>query len=154
MQCLTTFYNIDDVPLEKELNTEGMGAVASFKGYVRNNEQQTIQSIFVEAHPQLTLPSLEKIVAEARQRFDLQDCFVIHRLGSIALNELIVGVAATSRHRQSAFDACMFIMDYLKNDALLWKKECFVDGSSAWVDMKQSDVAKKALWQQKTPEQN
>lgn len=147
MQCLTTFYNIDDIPLEQQLHKDGMGAVVSFKGFVRNNEQHNIESIFVEAHPQLTLPSLEKIVMLAQQRFALQDCFVIHRLGSINLNELIVGVATAARHRQSAFDGCMFIMDYLKNDAFLWKKECFTDGSAAWVEMKQSDIAQKAQWQ-------
>lgn len=146
MQVILTKEKIDNINFERNFTIDSYGAVVSFNGYVRNNVAKTIRAIEVEQYPILTQKSLEQIVTKAIAKFDILDCSVCHRVGLILLNELIVNVIVVSNHRQEAFDACQYIMDCLKNDALLWKKEYMTDNSYSYVDIKQSDIDKKKLW--------
>jgi molybdopterin synthase catalytic subunit len=123
-----------------------VGAVASFIGTVRDvNDAATVSSMTLEHYPGMTEKALADIVAQARARFDIFDALVIHRIGELAPTDQIVLVAVTSAHRGDAFDACRFIMDYLKTQAPFWKKEATPDGAR-WVDARASDDEAVARW--------
>src|SRR5664279_1547530 len=127
-----------------------VGAVASFIGTVRDvNDATSVATLTLEHYPGMTEKALEAIVAEARQRFDILDALVIHRVGTLAPLDQIVLVAVTSAHRGEAFDACRFVMDYLKTRAPFWKKEMTADGAR-WVDARASDDAAADRWQSDT----
>ncbi len=124
-----------------------VGAVASFIGTVRDvNDAAAVSTMTLEHYPGMTEKALEAIVAEARARFDILDALVIHRVGALQPTDQIVLVAVTSAHRGDAFDACRFVMDYLKTRAPFWKKEATADGAR-WVDARVSDDAAAARWE-------
>ncbi len=123
-----------------------VGAVASFVGTVRDvNGAAAVATMTLEHYPGMTEKALEAIVAEARVRFDILDALVIHRVGTLQPADQIVLVAVTSAHRGDAFDACRFVMDYLKTRAPFWKKEQTAEGAR-WVDARVSDDAAAARW--------
>jgi molybdopterin synthase catalytic subunit len=123
-----------------------VGAVAAFIGTVRDvNEDASVGTMTLEHYPGMTEKSLESIVAEARQRFDIYDALVIHRIGALAPTDQIVLVAVTSAHRGEAFDACRFVMDYLKTRAPFWKKEHTPQGER-WVEARASDDEAASRW--------
>lgn len=123
-----------------------VGAVASFIGTVRDvNEDAAIRKLTLEHYPGMTEKALEAIVAEAKQRFPIYDALVIHRVGALAPQDQIVLVVVTSAHRGDAFDACRFLMDYLKTRAPFWKKEATPDGER-WVEARASDDEAAARW--------
>lgn len=104
-------------------NTPKVGAVVSFVGTVRDlNDGEHVAEMELEHYPGMTEKALEDIVAQARSRWDIFDALVIHRVGPLRPLEQIVLVAVTSAHRGEAFDACEFIIDYLKTQAPFWKK--------------------------------
>ena len=124
-----------------------VGAVASFIGTVRDvNGEAQVSTLTLEHYPGMTEKALEAIVAEARGRFDILDALVIHRVGTLAPTDQIVLVAVTSAHRSEAFDACRFLMDFLKTRAPFWKKETTSEGTR-WVDARASDDEAAARWQ-------
>ncbi|MDX5372205.1 MAG: molybdopterin synthase catalytic subunit MoaE [Pseudomonadaceae bacterium] len=124
----------------------GIGAVASFVGYVRDyNDGQDVRGMFLEHYPGMTEKALAGIVAEAEQRWPLLRVEVLHRVGALAPGEPIVFVGTASAHRQAAFDACSFIMDYLKTRAPFWKKEDTPDGPR-WVEGRCSDREAAERW--------
>ena len=124
-----------------------VGAVASFIGTVRDvNDAAAVSTMTLEHYPGMTEKALEAIVAEARVRFDILDALVVHRVGTLQPTDQIVLVAVTSAHRGDAFDACRFVMDYLKTRAPFWKKEVTADGAR-WVDARVSDDAAAARWE-------
>jgi molybdopterin synthase catalytic subunit len=124
-----------------------VGAVASFIGTVRDvNDAANVSTLTLEHYPGMTEKALEAIVAEARVRFDIIDALVIHRVGALVPTDQIVLVAVTSAHRGQAFDACRFLMDFLKTRAPFWKKEVTADGER-WVDARASDDEAAARWQ-------
>jgi molybdopterin synthase catalytic subunit len=124
-----------------------VGAVASFIGTVRDvNDAAAVSTMTLEHYPGMTEKALEAIVAEARARFDILDALVIHRVGALQPTDQIVLVAVTSAHRGDAFDACRFVMDYLKTRAPFWKKEATANGAR-WVDARASDDAAAARWE-------
>ncbi|WP_040261256.1 molybdopterin synthase catalytic subunit MoaE [Pseudomonas massiliensis] len=124
----------------------GVGAVASFTGYVRDfNDGQDVAGLFLEHYPGMTEKALEKIVVEAQGRWPLLNVEVLHRIGELAPGEPIVFVACASAHRQAAFQACEFIMDYLKTRAPFWKRETTPEGSR-WVEGRQSDQDSAERW--------
>src|SRR2546422_349622 len=108
-----------------------IGAVASFVGVVR------AVAMTLEHYPGMTENSIRKIAEEARSRWQVIDCTVIHRYGELQPSDQIVLVAVASAHRGDAFAACEFIMDYLKTRAPFWKKEHAAEGSR-WVEAKSS----------------
>lgn len=123
-----------------------VGAVASFIGTVRDvNDDASVATMTLEHYPGMTEKALEAIVAEARTRFAILDALVIHRVGELRPADQIVLVAVTSGHRGDAFDACRFIMDYLKTRAPFWKKERTPSGDR-WVDARASDDEAARRW--------
>ena len=123
-----------------------VGAVAAFIGTVRDiNDAAHVSTLTLEHYPGMTEKALEAIVAEASSRFDILDALVIHRVGTLAPTDQIVLVAVTSGHRGEAFDACRFLMDYLKTRAPFWKKEVTA-GGERWVEARESDDAAAARW--------
>lgn len=122
---------------------EDVGAVASFVGLVRGDGG--ILAMSLEHYPGMTEKSLAGIVSEAQVRWPLQDVRVIHRIGRLLPGDRIVFVGVASSHRGAAFEACEFIMDYLKTRAPFWKKEETPDGAS-WVDARESDDSAAARW--------
>ena len=125
----------------------GVGAVASFVGCVRDhNDGAGVSAMELEHYPGMTEKSIEAMIDAARQRFDIRGVRVIHRVGPLQPCDQIVLVAVTSAHRGSAFQACEFLMDYLKTQAPFWKKETTPEGAR-WVDARVSDDAALARWQ-------
>jgi molybdopterin synthase catalytic subunit len=123
-----------------------VGAVASFIGVVRDlNEGDRVAEMTLEHYPGMTEKALEKIVAEARSRWEIYDALVVHRVGTLKPSDQIVLVVVTGAHRGEAFEACEFLMDYLKTRAPFWKKEATPEGSR-WVDARESDDAAADRW--------
>lgn len=136
----------DEVRLLEEENHQD-GAVVTFCGRVRNNNLgKEISALYLEHYPGMTEKQLSDILAEARQRWSIGNCSVIHRVGELKVGEQIVFVGVTSKHRQDAFAACEFIMDFLKIKATFWKKEVTASGQSEWLDARESDQAKAQQW--------
>ena len=124
----------------------GVGAVAAFVGTVRDvSEGQGVQRMELEHYPGMTEKSIEAMIDEAERRFRIRAARVIHRVGPLAPADQIVMVAVTSAHRGEAFQACEFLMDYLKTQAPFWKKEHTPEGAR-WVDARSSDDAALARW--------
>jgi molybdopterin synthase catalytic subunit len=124
----------------------GIGAVCSFTGTVRDrNEGDQVSSMELEHYPGMTEKSIEAMVDEAFRRFDIFGARVIHRVGLLQPLDQIVLVAVTSAHRGQSFQACEFLMDYLKTQAPFWKKEQTPQGAR-WVDARVSDDAALARW--------
>ena len=110
-----------------------VGAVTSFIGYVRDNNHNTnVESINLEVYEKMAYKQLEKIIEEANVKWSLIDTLIIHRYGKLQVNDKIVLVASFSSHRKDSFEACNFIMDYLKKDAPFWKNE-FYDKKNDWL---------------------
>ncbi|TSA22997.1 MAG: molybdopterin synthase catalytic subunit MoaE [Betaproteobacteria bacterium] len=125
-------------------DTPAVGAVASFLGTVRN-EAGTVSEMCLEHYPGMTEKALAEIVQNAQTRWALHSVTVIHRIGPLAPCDPIVMVAVASAHRDAAFAACAFIMDFLKTQAPFWKQETTADGAH-WVDAKDSDTGACARW--------
>lgn len=124
----------------------GIGAVVGFVGYVRDfNDGRDVAGMFLEHFPGMTEKALGKIVVEAEQRWPLLRVEVLHRIGALEPGEPIVFVGVASAHRQAAFEACDFIMDYLKTRAPFWKKEHTSEGPR-WVEGRQSDKDAAGRW--------
>ena len=127
--------------------SNSIGAVASFIGLVRDvNDGDAISGMTLEHYPGMTERAIGKIVDEAKSRWQVMDCTVIHRYGALKPNDQIVLVAVASAHRGDAFDACEFIMDYLKTQAPFWKKE-HREGGACWVEAKAADDSAAERWQ-------
>jgi molybdopterin synthase catalytic subunit len=123
------------------------GALAMFIGQVRDLDAgQALTSMTLEHYPGMTERSLQNIIDEAHQRWRLHDALIIHRYGELKASEQIVLVLVASAHRQDAFAACEFMMDYLKTEAPFWKKESNATGSH-WVEAKDSDQTARERWQ-------
>lgn len=126
-----------------------VGAVVSFTGAVRGEESgRPLASLTLEHFPGMTEAELGRVEAEAHARWPLAASLIVHRIGELKPGDGIVLVITASAHRQAAFDAASFLMDYLKTRAPFWKKVTYADGSSTWVDAKDSDAAAAARWQQ------
>ncbi len=122
-----------------------IGAVVSFVGTVRDLEHSSIQSMILEHYPGMTEKALNTIAEQAKNRWPLGNTTIIHRVGELSINDQIVLVITTSKHRKAAFEACEFIMDYLKTQAPFWKKEQSVERSQ-WVEAKDSDIDQMDKW--------
>ncbi len=124
----------------------GVGAVCAFVGTVRDrNDGQDVSLLELEHYPGMTEKAIEAMIDEAHRRFDIRGVKVIHRVGPLSLKDQIVLVAVTSAHRGESFQACEFLMDYLKTQAPFWKKESTPAGER-WVDARVSDDAALARW--------
>lgn len=124
------------------------GAIATFTGLARAEAGET-QVLELQAYPGFTEREIGKIADQARARFELQDLVILHRVGRIAPGEAIVFVATAASHRRAAFQACDFLMDYLKSRAPFWKKETG-PGGDRWIEPKPQDHADIARWETTT----
>ena len=125
------------------------GAIATFTGLARA-EQGDTTTLELEAYPGFTEAAIGKIADEALRRFDLHDFHVVHRVGKITPGEAIVFVATAASHRRAAFEACDFLMDYLKSRAPFWKKETGPAGAR-WIEPRAQDHADIARWETPKP---
>lgn len=125
------------------------GAIATFTGLARA-EQGDTTILELEAYPGFTEAAIGKIADEALRRFDLHDFHVVHRVGKITPGEAIVFVATAASHRRAAFEACDFLMDYLKSRAPFWKKETGPAGAR-WIEPRAQDHADIARWETPKP---
>jgi molybdopterin synthase catalytic subunit len=124
----------------------GVGAVAAFVGTVRDrNDGDGVATLTLEHYPGMTERSIEQMIDAAFARFDIRGARVVHRVGELKPLEQIVLVVVTSAHRGEAFQACEFLMDYLKTQAPFWKKEA-TPGGERWVDARSADDAALARW--------
>ena len=140
-----------DLGAELKALTEGnpsIGGVTSFVGLVRDRaDSEAISGMTLEHYPGMTERAISAIVEEARGRWSVIDCTVIHRYGELAPGDQIVLVAVASAHRGDAFAACEFIMDYLKTRATFWKKEHRASGAT-WVEARGADDEAAERWRQ------
>lgn len=144
----TDDFDVAKVLADLRNNKPQVGAIVSFIGLVRDiNDGADVSTLTLEHYPEMTEKALQSIVDEAKQRWDVMDAVVIHRVGTLLPTDQIVLVAISSAHRQAAFSACEFIMDYLKTQAPFWKKETNNQGAR-WVEAKASDDEAKARWTQ------
>jgi molybdopterin synthase catalytic subunit len=124
----------------------GVGAVVAFVGTVRDHSSgQGIQAMELEHYPGMTESAIEAMIDEVGRRFDIRGVRVVHRVGLLQPCDQIVLVAVSSAHRGQAFQACEFLMDYLKTQAPFWKKESGPEGAR-WVDARSSDDAALERW--------
>ncbi|MEM8699715.1 MAG: molybdopterin synthase catalytic subunit MoaE [Pseudomonadota bacterium] len=121
-----------------------IGALVSFTGLVRGSAE-TVRAMELEHYPGMTERALETIAAEARSRWPLDGVRIIHRIGRLVPGDQIVLVLTASRHRQAAFEAGEFIMDYLKTRAPFWKREETAEGAH-WVDARETDETAANRW--------
>jgi molybdopterin synthase catalytic subunit len=129
-----------------------VGAVCSFVGTVRDrNEGDAVATLELEHYPGMTEKSIEAMIDAAMVRFDIYAARVVHRVGLLQPLDQIVLVAVTSAHRGESFQACEFLMDYLKTQAPFWKKEVTPAGAR-WIDARISDDAALARWGLQTPQ--
>ncbi|MEX0941631.1 MAG: molybdopterin synthase catalytic subunit MoaE [Pseudomonadales bacterium] len=128
------------------IQSQETGGIATFLGVVRDiNEGDPIASLYLEHYPGMTEKQIEEIIKEANDRWDVIAASVIHRIGRLEPGEQIVFVGVASRHRGEAFDACEFIIDYLKTRATFWKKEQTPAGER-WLETRDSDLDTAAAW--------
>jgi molybdopterin synthase catalytic subunit len=124
----------------------GVGAVVAFVGTVREHSSgAAVSAMALEHYPGMTEAAIEAMVDEAMTRFDIRAARVIHRVGLLQARDQIVLVLVASAHRGQAFQACEFLMDYLKTQAPFWKKEHTPDGAR-WVDARVADDEALARW--------
>jgi molybdopterin synthase catalytic subunit len=123
----------------------GMGAVVTFSGIVRDTEAGALRHMEIEHYPGMTEKALATIASEAEKRWSLGGVLVIHRHGLLAPDEMIMMVATAARHRQDAFAAAEFLMDYLKSRAPFWKKETTSD-TAEWVAARTEDEDALKRW--------
>jgi molybdopterin synthase catalytic subunit len=124
----------------------GVGAVCSFIGTVRDrNDGSTVTAMELEHYPGMTEKAIESMIDDAFRRFDIRGVRVIHRVGPLQLQDQIVLVVVTSVHRGESYQACEFLMDYLKTQAPFWKKESTPQGER-WVDARVADDAALKRW--------
>ena len=127
-------------------NDNRVGAVCAFVGTVRDrNDGNPVSAMELEHYPGMTEKAIEAMIDQAQARFDIYGARVVHRVGPLQPADQIVMVAVTSSHRAQSFQACEFLMDYLKTQAPFWKKERTPDGAR-WVDARVADDAALARW--------
>jgi molybdopterin synthase catalytic subunit len=124
---------IDPGPLAGEVRTDGDGAVALFLGTVREVARgREVVRLEYEAYEEMARVETERIVEEARARFEFRVVRIVHRLGSLAVGEISIAIAVAAPHREGALEACRFLIDRFKERVPIWKREVYRDGA-AWI---------------------
>jgi molybdopterin synthase catalytic subunit len=124
-----------------------IGAIVTFTGVMRSeNDGASVASMTLEHYPGMTETELARVEAEAGKRWPLQACLIVHRVGTLQPGDNIVLVMTASAHREAAFAAAEFLMDYLKTRAPFWKKETRTDGGERWVEARKADDAAAERW--------
>ena len=139
-------FNLADEVEALRSDDKRVGAVCTFTGTVRDrNDGLTVSSMELEHYPGMTEKAIEAMIDTAIERFDIFAARVVHRVGLLQPLDQVVLVAVTSAHRGESFQACEFLMDYLKTQAPFWKKEQTPEGAR-WVDARVADDAALAKW--------
>jgi len=126
-----------------------IGAIVTFSGTVRGGSRgDAIRAMTLEHYPGMTEAELARVEAEAGRRWPLQASLIVHRIGTLKPGDNIVLVVTASAHRQAAFAAAEFLMDYLKTRAPFWKKEEGADGQARWVEARECDEEAAGRWQE------
>lgn len=120
------------------------GAIASFLGRVRG-ENDLVTTLSLEHYPGVTEAGIFKTAAEAKRRFSLSALSIVHRYGDMSVGDPIVLVMCAAKHRRDAFLACDFLMDYLKTEAIFWKKQYGKDGA-IWIEPRANDYEDAKRW--------
>ena len=142
----TEDFNVTDISKQLTADRSDIGAVVTFTGLVRDlADGDDLVAMELEHYPGMTEQALTDIAQQASARWPLEDVAVIHRVGRLEPGDNIVLVVALSAHRRAAFEACDFIMDYLKTRAPFWKKEV-TDSGESWVQSKRSDQVDADRW--------
>lgn len=136
-------FNVADELKQLKSDKFDIGAEVSFTGIVRDDGE--LQFLEIEHYPAMTESAINAIVAEAKSRWDVKGCVVIHRYGKLSPGDQIMMVATASSHRKDAFESAEFLMDYLKSRAPFWKKEITKTGEG-WVAAKDSDEDALDRW--------
>lgn len=122
------------------------GGIVNFTGLVRPNASRgKVQGLFLQAYSPMTERGIEDVTNTAKLKWPLAAVLIIHRIGHIAPGEAIVFVATAAKHRRDAFEAADYLMDYLKTEAIFWKKETYADGSN-WIEPRQQDHKDAKRW--------
>ena len=124
--------------------SENAGGIASFVGRVRG-EKGSVSRLYLESYPGVTETGIAQAEAQARDRWSLIDALIIHRVGEMSAGEPIVMVITAAEHRRAAFEACDFLMDYLKTDAMFWKKQSGPEGDQ-WIEPREQDYKDRSRW--------
>ena len=133
-------FKITSAPIDPEARKRALvhsaaGACVTFEGWVRNhNEGEAVQALEYEAHAGIAEKEGAKILAEAKQRFEIETAICEHRVGTLAIGDCAVWVGVSARHRGAAFDACRYIIDETKARVPIWKKEHYASGEIGWVN--------------------
>lgn len=126
---------LDPAALQRALADPRAGACVTFEGWVRNHaDGRPVLALDYEAFGELAEREGARIVAEARQKFDVLALACVHRTGALKIGDLAVWVGVAAAHRGAAFDACRYVIDEAKARVPIWKKEHYADGSSEWVN--------------------
>ncbi|HEY1764685.1 MAG TPA: molybdenum cofactor biosynthesis protein MoaE [Opitutaceae bacterium] len=126
---------IEGAALAKGLHDDGVGAVVTFEGRVRDaNQGRTVKALEYESYDALVEKEGEKILGEAGAKFAIQRAVCVHRTGKLSVGDVAVWVGVAAGHRDAAFAACRFVIDEIKTRVPLWKKEHYADGSSEWLN--------------------
>ena len=140
------FSLVDEYEACREVAGPDCGAIATFVGLVRHAEgDTTVTGLHLEHYPGMTEQSIQKIVDDARNRWSLQHIRIVHRIGVLPAGSQIVLVIVASSHRPDAFAACEFMMDFLKTEAVFWKKEIRSDGD-VWIKSTTGDYERRDGW--------
>ena len=143
----TADFDVGDETRRLTAGRSDIGAIVTFTGTVRGGAgNDAITAMTLEHYPGMTEDELARVETEACARWPLQATLIIHRVGELRPGDNIVLVIAASAHRQAAFQAAEFLMDYLKTRAPFWKKETAADGTAHWVDARESDEAATERW--------
>ena len=145
----TEDFNIADEIEKLRAGRTDIGAIVTFTGTVRELAKSgPIKSMSLEHYPGMTEKQLQEINQQAHQRWPLKGSTIIHRYGDLQPGDNIVLVITLSDHRQAAFEAAEFLMDFLKSKAPFWKKETPLEGDATWVDARESDLQHLKRWKQ------
>lgn len=147
IQIQTEAFNLGELNSCLHAEDNSVGAVVTFVGYVRDiNQGEKVSNLYLEHYPGMTERSLQLIIDQANERWPLQRVKIVHRVGLLNVSDPIVFVGVASEHRQAAFDACAFLMDYLKTRAPFWKREETQSGDR-WVSSRESDQLAASRWE-------
>ncbi|MFQ5343689.1 MAG: molybdenum cofactor biosynthesis protein MoaE [Anaerolineae bacterium] len=125
---------IDTDQLVGSVEDPGAGAICTFLGVVRdNNLGREVDYLEYEAYPDMAVPAMQRIADEIRERWDVIELAIVHRVGRLEIGEASVGIAVSSPHRAEAFEACQYAIDRLKQSVPIWKKEVWSDGQE-WIE--------------------
>lgn len=126
---------IDPARERRRLADPRAGGYAAFEGWVRDHDDgRAVVGLDYQVYPELALREGERVIAEARERFDILRARCVHRRGELAIGDLAVWVGVSAAHRDAAFAACRYVIDQVKDRLPIWKREHYTDGKSVWIN--------------------